>query len=233
MSSAAAATGSNRAFRFLEATIAKKAIVALTGAAMFGFVTGHLLGNLQVFLGPERLNAYSAFLKSNMEVLWGARIGLLICLFAHIYFTIQLLQIKNRARPVAYAKKDNSHSSAASRTMYLSGPVILAFVIYHLLHLTLGAVHPHYSEHDVYSNVVYGFLQWPVSLAYIIAVGLLCVHLSHGIYSMFQTLGFSHPIHTPRIKRFANAVALLFFLGYASIPLGVMTGIVRLSSMDL
>jgi succinate dehydrogenase / fumarate reductase, cytochrome b subunit len=233
MSSAATAAGSNRAFRFFEATIVKKAIMALTGAAMFAFVTGHLLGNLQVFLGPERLNAYAAFLKSNMEILWGARIGLLVCLVAHIIVTIQLLQIKNQARPVAYAKKDNSHSSIASRTMYMSGPVILAFVVYHLLHLTLGAVHPHFSEHDVYSNLVYGFMQWPVSLSYIVAVGLLCVHLSHGISSMFQTLGISHPVHTPRIRRAARAIAILFFLGYASIPIGVLTGIIRLSSMDL
>lgn len=233
MSSAATAAGSNRAFRFFEATIAKKAVVAITGVAMFGFVTGHLLGNLQVFLGPERLNAYSAFLKSNMELLWGARIGLLICLFAHIYFTLQLFQIKNQARPVAYAKKDNSHSSIAARTMYLSGPVILAFVIYHLLHLTFGAVHPHFSEHDVYANVVYGFLQWPVAISYIVAVGLLCFHLSHGLYSMFQTLGFSHPVYTPRIKRVSRAIAVLFFLGYASIPVGVLTGVIRLSSLDL
>jgi succinate dehydrogenase / fumarate reductase cytochrome b subunit len=232
MSSAAAAS-SNRAFRFLDATIAKKAIMALTGAAMFGFVAGHLLGNLQVFLGPERLNAYAAFLKSNMEVLWGARIGLIVCLVAHVVVTLQLMKAKSDARPVAYRKKDNSHSSIASRTMYKTGPVVLAFVIYHLLHMTLGAVHPRFSEHDVYSNVVYGFRQWPVSLAYIISVGLLCLHLSHGISSLFQTLGFNHPIHTPRIKRAARVIALLFFLGYASIPFAVMTGIVRLYRMDL
>jgi len=233
MSPAATATGSNRALRFFEATIVKKAILAITGIAMFGFVTGHLLGNLQVFLGPERLNSYAAFLKSNMEILWGARIGLLVCLVAHIVVTLQLLKIKNQARPVSYAKKNNSHSSLASRTMYMSGPVILAFVIYHLLHMTLGVVHPRFSHYDVYSNVVYGFLQWPVSLAYIVAVGLLCMHLSHGIYSMFQTLGFSHPVYTPRIKRAARTIAVLFFLGYASIPMAVITGVVRLSSMDL
>lgn len=233
MSSAASAAGSSRALRFFEATIVKKAVVAVTGLAMFGFVAAHLLGNLQVFLGPERLNTYSAFLKSNMELLWGARIGLLVCLVAHIIATIQLWQIKNQARPVSYAKKNNSHSSLASRTMYYSGPVILAFVIFHLLHFTLGTVHPHFSEQDVYSNVVYGFLQWPVSLSYIIAVGLLCIHLSHGIWSMFQTLGFSHPRYTPIIKTAARAIAILFFLGFASIPLGVLTGIVRLTAVTL
>lgn len=233
MSSAAAAAGSNRALRFFEATIVKKAVIAVTGLAMFAFVAGHLLGNLQIFLGPERLNSYSAFLKSNMEILWGARIGLFVCLIAHVVATIQLWQIKNQARPVKYAKKNNSHSSPASRTMYYTGPVILAFVIFHLLHFTVGAVHPHFSEQDVYSNVVYGFLQWPVSLAYIVAVGLLCLHLSHGIWSMFQTLGFSHPRYTPLIKRAARVIALVFFLGYASIPIGVLSGIVRLSAMSL
>jgi len=233
MSPTAAAGSSNRALRFFEATIVKKAVVALTGFILFGFVAGHLLGNLQVFLGPERLNAYAAFLKSNAELLWGARITLLISVFAHIIFTIQLWQLKNQARPVAYAKKKNSHSSIASRTMYYSGPVILAFVIYHLLHFTVGAVHPRFSETDVYSNIVYGFLQWPVALSYIIAVGLLCIHLSHGISSAFQTLGFNHPRHTPRIKALANGIATLFFLGYASIPLGVLTGVIRLSSLSL
>ncbi|MES1261493.1 MAG: succinate dehydrogenase cytochrome b subunit [Acidobacteriota bacterium] len=233
MSPAAAAGSSSRALRFFEATIVKKAIVALTGAVLFGFVTGHLLGNLQVFLGPERLNAYSAFLKSNLELLWGARITLLICVAAHIVVTIQLWQLKNQARPVGYAKKKNPHSSIASRTMYYSGPVIAAFVVYHLLHLTLGAVHPHYSETDVYSNIVYGFLQWPVSVAYIVAVGLLCLHLRHGISSIFQTLGFNHPRYTPRIKSAATAISVLYFAGYASIPLGVLTGIIRLSSLSL
>jgi succinate dehydrogenase / fumarate reductase cytochrome b subunit len=232
MSPAAAGT-SNRVLQFFEATIVKKAVVAVTGFILFGFVAGHLAGNLQVFLGPERINSYAAFLKSNAEILWGARIILLVSVLAHIYFTIQLWQLKSAARPVSYAKKDNSHSSIASRTMYYSGPVILAFVIYHLLHFTVGVVHPRFSETDVYSNLVYGFLQWPVALAYMVAVGLLCLHLSHGISSMFQTMGFNHPKHTPRIKAGANLIAGALFLGYASIPLGVLTGVIRLSSMSL
>jgi succinate dehydrogenase / fumarate reductase cytochrome b subunit len=231
--SPAAAGSSNRALQFFEATIVKKAVVAVTGLILLGFVAGHLAGNLQVFLGPERINAYSAFLKGNVELLWVVRITLLVSVLAHIYFTIQLWQLKNAARPVGYAKKNNPHSSLASRTMYYSGPVIAAFVVYHLLHLTVGAVHPHYSETDVYANIVYGFLRWPVSLSYIIAVGLLCLHLSHGISSMFQTLGFSHPKYTPRIKVAATVIAALFFLGFASIPLGVLTGVIRLPGMSL
>lgn len=225
MSPAATAAPASRVQGFFAATIVKKAIMAITGFVLFGFVSGHLLGNLQVFLGPERLNAYAAFLKSNLELLWGARITLLICVTAHITVTIQLAKLKSQARPVAYVKKDNAHSSGASRSMYLSGPMIAAFVVYHLLHLTVGAVHPQFSETDVYSNVVFGFQQWPVSIAYVIAIGLLCLHLRHGIYSMFQTLGIAHPRHTPRIKAVANVISVLYFLGYVSIPAAVVAGL--------
>jgi succinate dehydrogenase / fumarate reductase cytochrome b subunit len=211
----------------LESTIFKKAVMAATGFVLFGFVTAHLLGNLQIFLGQDRLNEYSAMLKSNAEILWGARSFLLLCIVAHIVTTIQLVRINQQARPVAYAKKNNSHSTLDSRTMYYSGPMVAAFIVYHLLHFTTGTVHPDFSERDVYSNVVIGFQHLPVSIAYIVAVGLLCLHLSHGVSSMFQSLGFSHPQHTPRIKQVARAVGILYFLGFASIPVAVLAGILK------
>jgi succinate dehydrogenase / fumarate reductase, cytochrome b subunit len=209
-----------------QATIVKKAVMALTGFVLFAFVTVHLAGNLQVFLGPERLNEYAAFLKSNPELLWGTRIILLIAVIAHIVVTIQLAGLKNQARPIPYARKDNAHSSRASRSMYLTGPMIAAFVVYHLLHLTWGVAHPQFSETDVYSNIVYGFEQWPVSLAYLVAMALLCMHLSHGIYSMFQTLGFAHPVWTPRIKIIGRALALFYFAGFSSIPIAALTRVI-------
>jgi succinate dehydrogenase / fumarate reductase cytochrome b subunit len=215
----------SRVHGFFSATIVKKAVMALTGVILFGFVAGHLLGNLQIFLGPERLNAYAAFLKGNLELLWGTRIVLLASVTAHIVVTIQLYQIKTKARPVAYAKKNNSHSSVASRSMYLTGPMIAAFVIYHLLHLTVGAVHPQFSETDVYSNVIYGFQHVVVSIAYTVAIGLLCLHLRHGIYSMFQTLGVSHPLYMARIKKVASVLSVLIFIGYISIPAAVLAGL--------
>lgn len=215
----------SRVHGFFSATIVKKAVMALTGVILFGFVAGHLLGNLQIFLGPERLNAYAAFLKGNLELLWGTRIVLLASVTAHIIVTIQLYQIKTKARPVAYAKKNNSHSSVASRSMYLTGPMIAAFVIYHLLHLTVGAVHPQFSETDVYSNVIYGFQHVVVSIAYTVAIGLLCLHLRHGIYSMFQTLGVSHPLYMARIKKVASVLSVLIFIGYISIPAAVLAGL--------
>jgi succinate dehydrogenase / fumarate reductase cytochrome b subunit len=150
---------------------------------------------------------------------------LFIAVTAHIIATVQLYNLKNRARPVAYVKKDNAHSSVASRSMYITGPMIAAFIVYHLLHLTVGAVHPQFSETDVYSNVIFGFQQWPVALVYIIAMALLCLHLNHGIYSMFQTLGIAHPHYTPRIKAAARTLSLLYFAGYTSIPLAVLLGV--------
>ena len=233
MSPTAISGGSGGTLRFLESTIFKKAVMALTGAILFGFVSGHLLGNLQIFLGPDRLNEYSAFLKSNMEFLWMARTILLLSVTAHIVTTVQLMRINQNARPVGYAKKNNSHSTLASRTMYYSGPMVAAFVVYHLLHFTTGTLHPEFSPVDVYSNVVVGFQRLPVAISYIVAVGLLCLHLSHGVSSLFQSLGFSHPQHTPRIKAVARLVGILYFAGYASIPAAVMLGILRAPSVHL
>lgn len=226
MSSAALAP-SNPARSLFASVIVKKALMAVTGAALFLFVTAHLLGNLQVFLGPDAINNYAAGLKSIPEILWGARLGLLACVAIHIVTTIQLARINSRARPQAYAKKTNTHSTAASRTMYLSGPMIAAFIIYHLLHMTVGSAHPQFSETDVYSNMVFGFRVWWVSAAYIVAMGLLCLHLRHGVQSMFQSLGFNHPKHTPRIRNAANAIGLLYFAGFVSIPLAALTGVLR------
>lgn len=232
-SAARPASLGNGAPRLFEAAIVRKAVVAITGAILFLFVTGHLLGNLQIFLGPEQINDYAATLRTNAELLWPVRILLLVSVLAHITVTIQLARMKSRARPIGYQKKENPHSSVASRTMYWTGPMIAAFVIYHLLHLTFGAVHPHFSETDVYSNMVYGFQQLPVSIAYLVAVGLLCLHLNHGIWSMFQTLGFAHPRYVSRIRIAARILSLAYFAGYASIPIAVLTGVVRLSSLDL
>jgi len=223
-----ATAGTRERVRLFDATIVKKAVMAVTGVILFVFVVGHLLGNLQVFLGAERINAYAAFLRSNLELLWGVRIVLLVSVIAHIVVTVQLASLKSKARPVGYAKKKNAHSTIASRTMYYSGPMIAAFVIYHLLHMTAGVVHPDFQEGEVFANLVYGFQQIPVSIAYIVAIAFLCLHLNHGIYSTFQTLGAAHPKYMPRIKRAAAVISILLFLGYISIPISVMAGIIHL-----
>jgi succinate dehydrogenase / fumarate reductase cytochrome b subunit len=225
----AAVPRDNRAPGFWASTVGKKIVMAVTGILLFVFVIGHLLGNLQVFEGPAKLNAYGAFLHSIGEFLWPVRIILLIAVTLHIVATVQLALRKKRARPVEYSVKKAIASSYASRTMYWSGPIVLAFIIFHLLHLTAGYIHPGaaYIEGDVYHNVVSGFQVWWVSLSYIVAVSLLGLHLRHGLWSMFQSLGIHQPQHTARLKTAAAVIAVLIVLGYISIPISVLLGLVK------
>jgi succinate dehydrogenase / fumarate reductase cytochrome b subunit len=215
--------------RFWQTTVGKKAIMAVTGFMLFGFICGHLLGNLQIYESPEHINHYAALLKSLPALLWGARITLLIAVTLHIWSSFQLWLLQREARPVPYVKKANLNSTYASRTMIWSGPIILAFLIFHLLHFTFGTVHPGgpFDEHNVYNNVVTGFQYWPVSLFYIIAMLLLCYHLYHGLWSMFQSLGFSHPVYTPWLRRFAKLFAILIAAGNISIPVSVLAGFIK------
>jgi succinate dehydrogenase / fumarate reductase cytochrome b subunit len=202
--------------------------MAVTGLILFLFVIGHMVGNLQIFAGRETLDSYGHLLHSVPELLWAARIVLLTAVTLHIVSTIQLVKIKSDARPVAYVKKDNSHSSYASRTMYWSGPIIAAFIVYHILHLTLGVAQPSvYVEGKVYDNVVYGFQNYAISGFYILSMALLCTHLYHGAWSMFQSVGVSHPRYTPLLKKFAVLMAAVIFIGNVSIPVAVMLGIVK------
>jgi succinate dehydrogenase / fumarate reductase cytochrome b subunit len=229
MSTMAAVPRDNRAPGFWASTVGKKIVMAVTGIILFAFVIGHLLGNLQVFEGPAKLNAYGAFLHTIGEFLWPVRIILLIAVTLHIVATVQLALRKKRARPIEYSVKKAIASSYASRTMYWSGPIVLAFIIFHLLHLTAGYIHPGaaYIEGDVYHNVVSGFQVWWVSLSYIVAISLLGLHLRHGLWSMFQTLGIHQPQYTLRFKNAAMVIALLITLGYISIPISVLLGLVK------
>ena len=229
MSTPVVSAQENHAPSFWQSTNGKKVVMAVTGCILFLFVIGHLAGNLQVFEGPAKLNAYGQLLHSLGELLWPIRIVLLLCVGLHITATVQLALRNKKARPVSYASKKAINSSYASRTMYWSGPIVLAFVIFHLLHLTAGYIQPGaaYIEGDVYHNVVSGFQVWWVSVWYIIAVSLLGFHLSHGLWSMFQSLGASHPRHTPLLKKAAFVIALLITLGYISIPLSVLLGFVK------
>ena len=201
--------------------------MAVSGLILFLFVLGHLVGNLQIYEGPEKLNSYAHFLRSMPALLWGVRITLIVMVLLHIWSSIQLALLKFDARPTGYVKKKATQSSYASRTMYWSGPIILAFVIYHLLDFTFGTVNPHFQEGDVYANVIASFQFLPVSAFYIVAMLLLCMHLYHGLWSMFQSLGFSHPRYTPVLKRSAAVVAILIAAGNISIPVSVLAGLVR------
>lgn len=227
MSSVAVDSHLHKALRFYQASIGKKAVMAVTAVVLFGYVIGHLAGNMQVYLGAEQMDRYAAFLHSMPVLLWGVRALLLVCVVLHIMASIQLTILKQQARPIGYVKKDAIGSNIASRSMIWSGAMIAAFVIYHLLDLTAGVANTaQYQELHAYENLVYSFQRLPVSVFYIIAMVLLGMHLYHGIWSMFQTLGFSHPRYTPLIKRASAVVAILTTAGFISIPIAVMTGVV-------
>jgi succinate dehydrogenase / fumarate reductase cytochrome b subunit len=218
------ATAVNQAAKFYQATIGKKVIMAASGAFLFGFVVAHLAGNLLIFAGPERLNAYAAFLRASPALAWGMRLLLLVAVTAHVTASVQLALLKRRARPTDYARKADAGATYASRTMMWSGPILLAFVVYHLLHLTFGTAHPAFRQLDVYHNVVSGFRAIPVSMAYIVAMLMLGLHLEHGLWSMFQSVGVNHPRYTPVLQRLAAAAAGLIVAGNISIPIAVMAG---------
>jgi len=217
----------DRTLRFYESTNGKKVVMAATGVALFGFVIVHLLGNLQVYLGPGKLDDYGRLLRQNPAILWGARTFLLLAVVLHITSATQLYFLKKRARPIAYAKKVPTTSTYASRTMYWSGPILLAFIIYHLLHFTTGTVLPGFKEGAVHENLVRGFSNPLVSGFYILAMVMLCTHLYHGIWSIFQSVGFGHPRYVPKLKAFAKVTAIALAAGNISIPVSVLLGIIR------
>jgi succinate dehydrogenase / fumarate reductase cytochrome b subunit len=213
--------------RFYSSTTGKKAAMALSGCILFLFVVGHLIGNLQIYEGPDKLNRYAVLLRSMPALLWGVRVVLLGMVLLHIWTSIQLAARNIGARPVGYQMKKATGSSYASRTMYWSGPIILAFVIYHLLDFTFGNVNPHYQPGNVYGNVVASFQLIPVAAFYILAMLLLCLHLYHGLWSMFQSLGIAHPRYTPILRKGAAVMAALIAVGNISIPVAVLAGWIR------
>lgn len=225
--------------QYFQTSIGRKLITAVSGIIFVGFVFGHMVGNLQIFLGPEKLNAYAKFLKDLGGLLWVARGVLFVAFFAHVITTIQLKIQNAKARPDSYAHEKTVQASIASRYMMLAGSVIFAFIIYHLLHFTLGITNPEYLElrdsagrHDVYNMVVDGFKVPAVAIAYIFANALLGLHLSHGVASVFQTLGLASPKHHKGIKLFGIFYGLLIFLGNASIPIAIVTGFINNQTLN-
>jgi succinate dehydrogenase / fumarate reductase, cytochrome b subunit len=222
--SASAIRLQGRAARFWTATNGKKAVMALTGVVLVGFVIVHMSGNLQVFAGPDRFNAYAHALKAMAPLLWGARLTLLASVFLHIWSAFSLWRLKKQARPIGYVRKQAIASSYAARTMYWSGPILLLFIIYHLLQFTIGMGGTPFIEDEPYDNVVAGFKVIPIALFYILAMACLCFHLFHGIWSLFQTLGLNHPKYTPMLRVLAKVIAIALFIGFSSIPIAVMLG---------
>jgi succinate dehydrogenase / fumarate reductase, cytochrome b subunit len=211
--------------RFYDSTLGKKAIMAVTGLVMFGYLILHMLGNLQIYLGREVMDHYAAALHANAPLLWGARVILLVSVILHIWASIQLSAVKSAARPVGYVKTGNVQATLASRTMMLSGPIIAIFVVFHLLHLTTGTVHPQFVELHPFENLVTGFHQPIVALGYIVAMIFVGMHLRHGIWSMFQSVGANHPRYTPKIQMFAAVFSWILIAGFISVPVAVLLGV--------
>lgn len=209
-------------------------IVAVTGIVLIAFVIGHLLGNLQIFLGADWVNSYAKHLRDLGPILWAIRIFLLANLLLHIFYTINLTIENRRARPVHYKKKNNVKATIASRSMALSGLIVLAFILYHLAHFTVRVTDPRFSllkpdplyQDDVYSMMVYGFQNPYVSAFYVIALFLLTLHLTHGASSFFQSLGLNDEKLTPRLTTTGRILAWLIFVGYTSIPVAVLLHLV-------
>ena len=223
--------------RLFQSTIGLKILMALSGLVGVGFVIGHMLGNLQIFMGAETLNAYAAALHANAALLWGARVVLLGAIAVHITTAVKLTAKMGKARPVKYGQKGWLGASYATRTMRMGGFILLAFIIYHLAHLTLGApvvLDPELiaivdrsegKTDDVYKNVINGFKSLPTALFYIVAQVMLGLHLTHGIHSMSRSLGISNPVWTERAAKAAVATGIGITVGNIAIVLfGMIAG---------
>jgi len=198
--------------------------MAVTGAIGVGYLVAHVSGNLLVFAGPEKINSYAALLKSNPGLLWTARTILIVAVLLHIIAAYQLARMSQKSRPISYKRWRAVGSDFASRTMRWTGPLVGLFIVYHLLHFTVGTAHPSFDERNVYHNVISGFRVWYVSAIYIIAMLLLSLHLYHGAWSMFESLGINHLKYNRLIRIVATLVTVVVVVGFISIPVAVLLG---------
>ncbi len=220
-----------------RSTIGKKVIMAVTGLLLVLFVIGHMAGNLQVFIGPAKMNGYAAFLKGTGELLWLVRLGLLVAVVLHILMAWQLTRIKQAARPIDYQTRAPQVSTLASRTMRWGGVLLLVFIVFHILHFTTGtlfsfasqpdALYPSFSASNVYGNVMSAFhVPWVVAF-YVVAMLFLMLHLFHGAWSSVRTLGLTKASHHPLNRRVPTVIALVVWLGFTAVPVAVFLGVIR------
>jgi succinate dehydrogenase / fumarate reductase cytochrome b subunit len=221
--------------RSLNSSLGLKLLMALTGIVLFGFVLAHLTGNLLIFAGPDAVNGYAQKLRDLGALLWAARLFLLAVVGVHIVAAVKLALRNRSARPEAYARREPVKSTAAARSMMLTGATLAAYVVFHLAHFTWGYVLHDYhgrmdaqGRHDVYFMLVQGFREgWLVAI-YAAALVVLGFHLSHGVSSFFQTLGWNHPRYNRFLHALGPVLAMLVVAGYLSIPLAVLTRLVSL-----
>jgi succinate dehydrogenase cytochrome b subunit len=219
---------------FYRSAIGKKAVMAVTGLILFGFVFGHMVGNLKMYLGADHLNEYAHFLRvvgeplvPPMTLLWIARVVLLLAVVFHIHSAYSLTMMNREARPVAYQSRNFVKATYAARTMRWGGVIILLFIIYHLLHLTTGNVHSDFVKDDAYHNVVTGLRVWWIAAFYILANLALGLHLYHGLWAMFGSVGLTNPRFENWRRTFATAFAAIITIGNLSFPIAILAGLVR------
>jgi succinate dehydrogenase / fumarate reductase, cytochrome b subunit len=227
----------SKAMLFWDSLIGKKVVMAVTGAVLVLFVLAHMAGNLKIFAGPGAINSYALSLREILnpelgygQALWLTRVILLTCAILHIVAATQLTRLNWRARPVGYTDKKNVATTWAAQTMRWGGVLLAIFIVFHILHFTLGAVgfQPgQFVDLMVYQNVVAGFSVWPIAVFYIIAMVALGFHLDHGIWSALQTLGWTTRTNTRSLRLLSRIIALVVFLGFSSVPIAVLAGWVK------
>lgn len=220
-----------KAITLHDTTIGKKVVMAVTGLVLYGFVIAHMLGNLQVFMGPEQLNGYAKKLHDLGPLLYAARAVILVALVLHVAMVVQLVSRTAAARPIGYRLKKNQVTTYAALTMKLGGVVLMLFIVYHLAHFTfpglsMTAGHKH-SPTDVYANVVNGFRVPWVTAIYVLAQLCLGLHLYHGAFSLFQTLGLSHPRYVEKARFVAQTLGIAVAAANIAMPVAVVAGIVK------
>jgi succinate dehydrogenase / fumarate reductase cytochrome b subunit len=218
---------------FWRSALGKKAVMAVTGIILFGWITAHMLGNLKLYLGQEALDHYAEWLRTMgapllpaTAALWISRIVLIVCTWLHVQAAVQLTIMNRQARPEGYTGRRYEEADFASRTMRWSGVLLIAFVIFHLMHLTWGNAHQDFRFGQVYHNVVTGLQVVWVALFYIAAQIALGLHLYHGLWSMFQSLGWNHPRFNSWRRTFAVAFSIFIALGNLSFPIAILAGVV-------
>ena len=224
---------------FYRTSIGKKVVVAITGFILFAFLVLHMLGNLNIYSGAEKIDAYSLYLRQFGEgffgfggFLWIVRIVLLAALILHIWSIFLLVKQNHRGRPIHYKRKRRFAATIAGVTMMVTGPIILIYIVLHILQFTTGTIQPTpFKVTDagigsVYWNVWTAFQVWWIAWAYIIVMAMICLHLKHGLWSMFQSLGLNNPDRNRNAHVFAFVGAFAIFIGFSSVPLLVWTGVV-------
>ena len=239
-----------RVVNLYQTSVGKKILMAASGLLLFGFIVGHMTGNLKMLQGCHPAEAgevagasvpgqvcgmdtYAEFLREvgyplvpHGTLLWGARLALLGAVMLHMFSAFQLWSRSRAARPQGYAKGANQSFSYASRTMRWGGVILLLFIVYHILHMTTGTVHPDFEHGAVYANYIAGFQNPLVFLFYVVAQLALCFHLYHGLWSVTQTLGANHPKYNGLRRPVAIGLSLVIFIGFLTPPVLVLAGVV-------